>query len=142
MATPTPTTDMIARLRRMTAEPITCDTYTQAEMQAVIERYPVLDTNGTEPDDYGWLGAWDINQAAADVWEEKAAVVATNFDFAADGGDYKRSQVYAQMLSMARRYRSMRQTGALELIAHPKPLGAVRLNGWIGNLPELDEGVE
>ena len=138
----TPTSDMIARLRRMTAEPITSDTYTQGDLQAVIERYPVLDANGTEPDDYGWLGAWDINQAAADVWEEKASLVAVDFDFAADGGDYKRSQAHAQMLSMANRYRSMRQTGALELIAHPKPLGAVRLNGWIGNLPELDEGIE
>jgi hypothetical protein len=142
MATPTPTTDMIARLRRMTAEPITSDTYTQGDLQTAIARYPVLDANGTEPDDYGWLGAWDINQAAADVWEEKAAVYVADFDFAADGGDYKRSQAHAQMLAMARRYRSMRQTGALELIAHPRPLGAVRLDGWIGNLPELDEGVE
>ena len=142
MATPTPTTDMIARLRRMTAEPITSDTYTQGDLQEAIERYPVLDANGTEPDDYGWLGAWDINQAAADVWEEKASLLAADFDFAADGGDYKRSQAHTQMLAMARRYRSMRQTGALELIAHPKPLGAVRLYGWIGNLPELDEGIE
>jgi len=46
---------------------------------------------------------------------------------------------------MARRYRSMRQSGALELKAYPRPLGAVRLDGgWIGNLPEIDEysGVE
>jgi hypothetical protein len=144
MATPTPTSDMIARLRRMTAEPLTSDTYTQGDLQEVIERYPVLDTNGTEPDDYGWLGAWDINQAAADVWEEKASLEATNFDFTADGGSYQRSQKHAQMLAMARRYRSMRQTGALELKAYPKPLGAVRLTGWIGNLPEIDEyhGVE
>ena len=88
MATPTPTTDMIARLRRMTAEPLTSDTYTQGDLQAVIERYPVLDANGTEPDDYGWLGAWDLNRAAADVWDEKASLLATDFDFAADGGDY------------------------------------------------------
>ena len=140
----TPTSDMIARLRRMTAEPITSDTYTQGDLQEAIASYTVLDANGTEPDDYGWLGAWDINQAAADVWEEKASLVAVDFDFAADGGDYKRSQVHTQMLAMARRYRSMRLSGALELKAYPKPLGAVRLNSWIGNLPEIDEynGVE
>lgn len=144
MATPTPSDDMIARLRRMTAEPLTSDTYTQADLQAAIARYPVLDANGTEPDDYGWLGAWDINQAAADVWEEKAAQLATNFDFAADGGNYQRSQQHAQYMAMARRYRAMRQTSALELIAYPRPLGAQRLTGWIGNLPEIDEyhGVE
>jgi hypothetical protein len=108
-------------------------------MSEVIARYPVLDADGTEPDDYGWLGAWDINQAAADVWDEKASLLAADFDFAADGGDYKRSQAHAQMLAMARRYRSMRQTAALVLKATPKPLGALRLNSWIGNLPELDE---
>jgi hypothetical protein len=142
MTTPVPANDLVIRLRRMTAEPITSDTYTQADMVEVLERYPLPDTNGTEPDDYGWLGAWDINQAAADVWEEKASLLATDFDFSADGGDYKRSQAHAQMLAMASRYRSMRKTGALELKAYPKPLGAMRLNSWIGNLSELDSGVE
>ena len=139
MATPTPTTDMIARLRRMTAEPITSDTYTQGDLQTVIARYPVLDANGTEPDDYGWLGAWDINQAAADVWEEKASLLAADFDFAADGGDYKRSQAHAGMLTMARRYRSMRATSALVLVETPAPEAAPGLDEWLGNAPEDDD---
>ena len=135
---------MITQLRRMTAEPITSDTYTQADLSAIIARYPLNDAAGRKPTDTLWEGAWDLNRAAADVWDEKAAAVAAGFDFAADGGDYKRSQVHTQMLAMARRYRSMRLSGALELKAYPKPLGAVRLNSWIGNLPEIDEynGVE
>lgn len=135
----TPTADMVNRLRRMTAEPITSDTYTQAEMQEVIARYPVPDANGYEPDDTAWAGAWDINQAAADVWEEKASLLATDFDFAADGGDYKRSQAYTQMLGMARFYRAKRQTKALVLHAEPEPWGAIRLQSWIGNLPEVTD---
>lgn len=139
----TPTAAMIAEVRRKVAEPTTT-TYSDALLTSIIEVYPLPDANGLEPDDTLWAGAWDLNRAAADVWDEKAATVAADFDFAADGGDYKRSQLYTQYVQSARRYRAMRQTGALELIAHPRPLGAVRLNGWIGNLPEIDEynGVE
>ena len=39
---------------------------------------------------YGWW--YDINAAAADVWELKASKYASLFDFDADGGDYKLSQ--------------------------------------------------
>jgi len=135
---PTPSTSLIEQLRRMTAEPIASDTYGNSDLSQVIARYPVPDADGRAVDEVGWLGAWDINQAAADVWEEKAAAVAANFDFAADGGNYSRSQAHTQMLAMARRYRSRRRPGALVLQAYPKPLGAVRLDGWIGNLPETD----
>ena len=102
-----------------------------------MELWPLPDADGLEPDATLWAGAWDINQAAADVWEEKAATLAANFDFAADGGDYKRSQAHAQMTAMARSFRSKRQTGSLILQAYPKPLGAVRVDSWIGNLSEL-----
>jgi hypothetical protein len=128
----------VARLRRLAAEPTT-DTYTDLDLTEYLERYPLDDAAGYAPTDTGWAGAWDINLAAADVWDEKAAVVAANFDFAADGGDYKRSQPYAQALTAARMFRTRRQTSTLTLIAEPKPLGAVRLDGWIGNLAESDE---
>ena len=131
----TPTSDMIARLRRMTAEPITSDTYTQAEMQEAIERYPLPDATGLAPTATLWAGAWDLNRAAADIWDEKASLLAADFDFAADGGDYKRSQAHAGMLTMARRYRSMRATSALVLVATPAP----GLDEWQGNAPEDDD---
>lgn len=142
MATPTPSASLIAQLRRMTAEPITSGTYSDPDLQEMIARYPLPDALGHDTDDLLWAGAWDVSLAAADVWEEKAAAVAAEFDFSADGGDYTRSQKYAQYMQMARNCRAKRKTGALELIAHPKPLGATRLDGWIGNLPELDEGIE
>jgi hypothetical protein len=135
----TPTADMIARLRRMTAEPITSDTYTQGELSDMIARYPVPDATGLAPTTTLWAGAWDLNRAAADVWDEKASLLAADFDFAADGGDYKRSQGHAQMLAMANRYRSMRQTSALVLVATPAPEAAPGLDEWLGNVPEDDD---
>lgn len=135
----TPTADMITQLRRMTAEPITSDTYTQADLSAIIARYPLNDAAGRKPTDTLWEGAWDLNRAAADVWDEKAAAVAAGFDFAADGGDYKRSQQYTQYAQSARRYRAMRQTGALVLVATPVPAAAPGRDEWLGNAPEDDD---
>ncbi len=135
----TPTSDMIVRLRRMTAEPITSDTYTQAEMQEAIERYPLPDARGLAPTATLWAGAWDLARAAADIWDEKASLLAGDFDFAADGGDYKRSQAHAGMLTMARRYRSMRATSALVLVATPAPEAAPGLDEWLGNAAEDDD---
>lgn len=128
----------VARLRRLVAEPTT-DTYTDIDLSEYISRYPVDDADGYVPTDIGWAGNWDLNLAAADVWEEKAATVAANFDFAADGGDYKRSQAYAQALQQARNFRARRQTGTLTMVATPKPAGAARLDGYLGNLAEDDD---
>ena len=125
----------VARLRRLVAEPTT-DTYTDIDLSEYISRYPLDDADGYVPTDIGWAGNWDLNLAAADVWEEKAAMVAANFDFAADGGDYKRSQAHAQMLAMASRYRSRRATSALVLVATPPPEAAPGVDEWLGNAPE------
>ena len=75
----------VARLRRLVAEPTT-DTYTDIDLNEYIDRYPLDDADGYVPTDIGWAGNWDLNLAAADIWEEKAAAGAANFDFAADGG--------------------------------------------------------
>lgn len=128
----------MARLRRLVAES-TVDTYTDIDLTEYLDRYPLADANGYAPTDTAWTGNWDINAAAADIWEEKAATIAANFDFAADGGDYKRSQAYAQAMQQARNFRAKRQTGTLTLIATPKPAAAVSMLGWIGNLAEDDD---
>lgn len=138
MATPVPGLTHIDQLRRLTAEPLDGSGYSDTDLTAYLQRYPLPDGAGALPDDATWTGSWDANRAAADVWEEKAALFAADFDFAADGGDYKRSQVHAQMLQMARTFRSRRSTGALVLKAQPKPEGAPGLMDWLGNAPEDD----
>jgi len=133
----TPTSAMLEAVRRMTAEPVTNWGYLDADLTTILERYPLPDSDGLAPDAVLWAGNWDLNRAAADIWEEKAATVAADFDFAADGGDYKRSQVYAQYMGIARSFRARRASGVVQMIVEPKPLGAVRLEAWVGNLSEL-----
>lgn len=97
----------IARLRRMVAEPTTT-TYSDSVLTETIERYPVVDADGLAPDDDDWTATYDLSAAAADVWGEKAAALATAFDFTADGGSFSRSQMVKQAQTMASYYRSRR----------------------------------
>ena len=48
----------------------------------------------------------DLYAAAAEIWDEKAAAVAPNFDFSADGGNFSRSQMYAQYTETANKMRA------------------------------------
>lgn len=133
MATPTVTT--IATLRRMVAEP-TETTYTDALLATTLELYPLPDSTGLDPEATLWAGAWDLNRAAADIWNEKAAAVAANFDFQADGGNYSRSQMYTQYTALAKSFAAKRQAGSVPLIVTPKPRGANWGNAWLGNQSE------
>lgn len=49
--------------------------------------------------------AFDLDRAAADVWDDKAASVASRFDIKTDNHDLKRSQLAAQYRAMAADYR-------------------------------------
>jgi hypothetical protein len=123
----------IARLRRMAAEPTTT-TYTDAVLSTTIERYPVRDADGLAPTDTDWTATYDLNSAASDVWSEKAAALASAFDFTADGADFKRSQAAQQAQSMASYYRSRRYARGVPLAADINDDS----EEWIGNLPEED----
>ena len=101
----------VARLRRLVAEP-TADSYSDADLADAIEHHP-LDGGG-----------FDLYAAAAEVWDEKAAVYAQDYDFAADGGDYKRSQAHDHALKMARLYRARRLARSVFLSAESGKAGA------------------
>lgn len=137
----TATADQIAQVRRMVAEPDVI-TYWDTLIQGIIESYPLPDENGEEPripivdmvrpvvmtayqDELDlvanpdWIATYDLNAAAADIWEEKASGVVGNFDFSADGGNYSRSQVYMQYMKQARHYRSRQSVRTIK--AKPQP---------------------
>jgi hypothetical protein len=110
--------DDVRKLRRMIAEP-TSNIYTDEDLQAYIDSYPVMDVNGVDPTwlDYSttpptvtvsddWIPTYDMNAAAAEIWDEKAADLQDKYDFAADGGRYNRSQAYEQAAKTAAKYRS------------------------------------
>ena len=139
------TAAQIARLRRMVNEPTT-DTYTDDDLAGYIESYPRIDERGESPYTWdtstepptqdvndSWIPTYDLNAAAADIWQEKAAVLAQDYDFNADGGQYSRSQAYEHAMRQVRYYRSRRSP--LTITARPEPKYP-ESTIWIGNLAE------
>lgn len=135
----------LATVRRLAAES-TEDTYTDNALTAIVEGYPIPDSDGNDPTDDTWAATYDIFLAASQVWTEKAAALlgaGGTFDFSADDASFKRSQLYDQYIGMAdkmrvnsrrlgpgRGARSVTQTAA-------GPFRAID-QLWIGNLPERD----
>lgn len=144
----TATAAQIAQVRRMVAEPTTT-TYSDALITSFIEAYPLMDENGEEPYTWSsatppakvtnteWVSTYDLAAAAADIWEEKASSVATQYDFSADGGNYSRAQMYEMAMKQAKCYRGKRSMRTVVL--HKKPDEKNSDFSWIGNLPEDDD---
>lgn len=105
----------IARVRRLVSEP-TETTYSDETISEYVERYPLIDADGYEPDDTDWTATYDLHAAAADIWDEKAAAVASDYDFSADGSSLQRSQVVAAYQRMARAQRALRSMGLVSLV--------------------------
>jgi hypothetical protein len=127
----TATAAQIADVRRMTNEPTTA-IYSDGKIQAAIERYPLVDARGEAPwvestitpgtlevnDD--WTPTYDLNWASASIWAEKAAVLAGDYDFQADGGNYSRSQAYVQAMQQSRYFLSRRSIKTIT--QRPEPM--------------------
>jgi len=143
----TATAAQITKVRRMTDE-AGIATYTDDDIQTYIETYPLIDERGKGP--YGWDASTDpptpdpnddwiptycLYSAASDVWEEKAAAVADEFDFNADGGQFTRSQKYEQYMGQARWHRSRRAAKTIRLIPQTRSISSE----WLGNLAEVDD---
>ena len=143
----------IAQIRRMVAEP-TATTYSDALLTTIIELFPTVDELGTEPyylvqgtgsptqtANSNWIPTYNLNSAAAQIWDEKAATISNQYDFKADGGDYSRSQAYKHALEQAKYYRSRRGISSFTLYKSPKESasGSMNSESWIGNLPESDD---
>lgn len=60
--------------------------------------------------------SYDVYEAAARVWEQKAAHVADQFDFSADGASFKNSQRVKQYMDMARMMRSQSSSGGVSSV--------------------------
>ena len=132
----------IARVRRMVAEPTTA-TYSDTLIAEIIVRYPVPDAAGVYPVDEdgvaesAWVATYDLNAAAAELWVEKSAALASGYDFSADGGTFNRSQAMANAQKMASYYASRRYAKGVRLKAEINP--GVESSTWIFNLAqELD----
>lgn len=125
--------DNIRQLRRMVAEP-TEDTYTDTDLTAYIERYPLMDTAGNDPDETDWTATYDLNACASEIFTEKAACPSSKYD-TADGNGMKqyRSQVTTNYLRMARFYGARRAIKGMLPEVRPRP---ITLDVYIGNQAE------
>lgn len=127
----TATAAQIARVRRMVAE-LDDSTYSDTDIQAYIEAHPLEDARGEAPfiesvttpgtlgENPDWTATYDLNAAAAEIWAEKAGILAQDYDFDADGGQYSRSQPYKHAMEQARHYRSRRSIRTIT--QRPEPL--------------------
>jgi len=141
------TAAQVAELRRMVDEPTTT-TYSDADLETYIERYPLIDERGevpytwdtstqppTQEENDDWIDTYDLHRAAGDLWDEKAAAVAEDFDFQADGARYSRAQVVEHYQAMARMHRARRTPSSFRALMYPEPEN-VRADELVGNLAE------
>ena len=59
--------------------------------------------------------SYDLNAAAAEGWNEKAAAAAARFDFSADGASFSRSAEYKAFSDMAKLYSSRSMTSSSDI---------------------------
>lgn len=126
----TATAAQIAKVRRMVNEP-TETTYDDDTVEEYIEEYPLTDARGEVPyiestttpgtldENPDWIATYDLNAAAADIWGEKASILSQDYDFAADGAKYTRSQAYEQAMKQARYYRARRSVTTITQFPQP-----------------------
>jgi len=146
------TAAQVLQVRRMTGLTGTAETeYTDSQLETYIEAHPLLDELGEEAYSWdtstdppaqeandAWIPTYDLNAAAADIWQERASVLAARFDFSADGGNYSRSQAYQQYMTQARYYNARRSARVAQSIQWPPENTNATVPDWVGNLPEAD----
>lgn len=86
-------------VRQLLGEASAESEYSDDFIAQLIDRHPV----GTSTEH-------DLNSAAADGWQVKAAKLADQISFSADGASFQLSQKHMQALNMARTFRSRRGT--------------------------------
>jgi hypothetical protein len=100
----------------MVAEP-TATTYSDVSLREYIERFSLMDSDGNDPTEIDWIPTYDLNAAAAEIWQEKAGMLAANYDVTVDTSTFNRSQAYENAQKMARHYAARRSMGMIELQA-------------------------
>jgi hypothetical protein len=105
----------IKRLRRIVNE-LDDTTYKDEDLAVYLASYPLVDKNGRTIDDGdNWAEEYDLHGAAADIWEEKAAVLASKHDFSADGASFSANQMYQSAMAQAKHHRASQRAQAKEM---------------------------
>ncbi len=110
-----------ARLKAMTAADST-PVLSADELDLLLDMHRTADASGVAPGATGWVGTWDLNRAACEGWKWKAAKVAGNFTFSADGATFNRSEILANCERMIAQY-SRRSAVSLPLATERTEVG-------------------
>jgi len=108
----------VARLRRMTNEPTTA-TYSDDLLREYISVWKAIDSEGRSFDEADWVETYDLHAAAADIWEEKAALLFDKHDFSADSSSFSASQMYENARSMAEHHRARQKPTSKKSVKRP-----------------------
>lgn len=103
--------EQIAKLRRLTAESDPAGAYSDGALAEHIEANPLPYRDSStgrvyRPGDTAWVATYDLNAAASDVWDEKAATVANQHDYSVDGSSRSRGQLHEHYVERARYFRA------------------------------------
>ena len=120
-------TETLMRLRRYIAEPDSVK-YSDNELTRRIKSSSVMDDKGNKPDEPNWAATYDLYLVASEIWLEKAGMVADEFDFSSDGGNFSRSQKSAAYLRQSSYYKSRSKGQSLMLVQ--RPLEKLSSHGW------------
>jgi hypothetical protein len=120
-----PTPDVVARLRRLVAEPTTA-IYSDEDLKATLRQFPTarrmqadaLFVNGSNAFS---VVVWDVHAAAAQIWEEKIAalVVQGSYDITADGQTLNRDQKLQQYRAQLAYHQARRRVRSVKITAAP-----------------------
>lgn len=97
-----------ARLINMvaaTSRPVLSSGVAPSDIETLLDMVRLPDNQGRLIGDTGYVEEnWDLNSAAAEGWRWKAAKVAGDFTFSADGASYSKADVLAHCLEMEQTY--------------------------------------
>jgi hypothetical protein len=79
-----------------------------AQLQLIADASALVpDTLGFAPSHASYTATYDLYRAAAEGWRWKAGVVSETYDFIAEGGEFRRAQVYDHYMEQSKRYAGM-----------------------------------
>lgn len=114
-----------ARLTQMVAA-AAAPTLTEAQVDELLNMFELPDATGAVNGMAGWVGAYNLNGAAAEGYRWKAAAVAGGAPFSADGASYDRGKATDRLLSMAKTFQDRADAGSLGGIGYIEVEGHTR----------------
>lgn len=92
-------------LKKMTAWD-TAPALSEAELDALLEKASVMDSDEIKPSDAGWTPTYDLNSAAAAGWMIKAGRASSLVEVDPPGSGIYTSKVFENCRAMAKLYAS------------------------------------